>query len=40
MTLLGEVEALEMPQDAATVVSTVTTYRSIIVGTRSNHRVG
>jgi hypothetical protein len=32
MTLLGEAEALELPQDAATTVSTVTSYRSIIVG--------
>jgi hypothetical protein len=32
MTIADEVEVLELPQDAATTVPTVTTYRYIIVG--------
>lgn len=32
MTIPDEVEVLELPQDAATTVPTVTTYRYIIVG--------
>jgi hypothetical protein len=32
MTIPEEVEVLELPQDAATTVPTVTTYRYIIVG--------